>query len=50
MLRLPRMTQIGIALGALTILDEFPGRIMELIFDIFPTAQRAFVMLRDRDG
>jgi len=47
--RLQAMTQVSIALGALTDLEELLGRIMELIFDIFPTAQRAFIMLHDSD-
>jgi len=48
--RLQAMTQVSLALGALTDLDELLGRIIELIFDIFPTAQRAFIMLHDRDS
>ena len=48
--RLQAMTQVSIALGATTDLDRLVARIMECIFDIFPTAERAFVMLHDKDG
>jgi len=47
--RLQAMTQVSLALGAMTDLDELLGRIIELVFDIFPTAQRAFIMLYDRE-
>ncbi len=45
--RLQAMAQVSIALGAVTELDELAQRIMALIFDIFPRAERAFILLRD---
>lgn len=49
--RLQAMTQVSIALGAVTDLDELAQRIMGLIFDIFPRAERAFILLREpRNG
>jgi HD-GYP domain-containing protein (c-di-GMP phosphodiesterase class II) len=49
--RLHAMAQVGIALGAVTDQDTLIEKLMNFIFDLFPVAERAFIMLRagDRD-
>ena len=42
--RMQAMVQVSIALGAITDLDELLAKIMELIFEIFEGADRAFVV------
>lgn len=42
--RMQAMIQVSIALGAITDLDELLAKIMQLIFDIFEGADRAFVV------
>ena len=44
--RLHAMAQVSIALGAVTDQDTLVEKIMNLIFDLFPLAERAFIMLR----
>lgn len=44
--RLHAMAQVGIALGAVTDRDTLIEKLMNFIFDLFPAAERAFVMLR----
>ncbi|WP_229428978.1 HD domain-containing phosphohydrolase [Massilia sp. ST3] len=44
--RLHAMAQVSIALGAVTDQDTLIEKIMNLIFDLFPLAERAFIMLR----
>ncbi len=45
--RLQAMAQVSIELGAVIDLDDLAQRIMALIFDIFPSAERAFILLRE---
>lgn len=48
--RLHAMAQVGIALGAVTDQDTLIEKLMNFIFDLFPAAERAFIMLRgERD-
>lgn len=42
--RMQAMIQVSIALGAITDLDELLAKIMQLIFEIFERADRAFVV------
>ena len=42
--RMQAMVQVSIALGAITELDELLAKIMQLIFEIFEGADRAFVV------
>ena len=44
--RLHAMAQVSIALGAVTDQETLIDKIMNLIFDLFPLAERAFIMLR----
>ncbi|ALK99045.1 metal-dependent phosphohydrolase [Massilia sp. WF1] len=44
--RLHAMAQVGIALGAVTDRDTLIEKLMNFIFDLFPLAERAFIMLR----
>jgi len=44
--RLHAMAQVSIALGAVTDQATLIDKIMNLIFDLFPLAERAFIMLR----
>lgn len=50
-LRLHAMAQVSIALGAVTDRATLIERIMNFIFDLFPAAERAFILLKasDRD-
>ncbi|MBS1191773.1 MAG: hypothetical protein H6R10_3565 [Rhodocyclaceae bacterium] len=45
--KLHAMAQVGIALGAVTDRATLIEKIMNLIFDLFPLAERAFILLRD---
>ena len=47
--RLHAMAQVGIALGAVTDQDTLTDKLMNFIFDLFPAAERAFIMLRPSD-
>jgi adenylate cyclase len=44
--RLQAICQVSTALGAMADREELLQRILEYIFDIFPAAERAFIMLR----
>ncbi len=46
--RLQAMVKVSNSLGALTKPETLLEKIMESIFDIFPHADRAFIMLRDK--
>lgn len=46
--RLQTMVKVSNSLGALTKPEALLEKIMESIFDIFPHADRAFIMLRDK--
>ncbi len=48
--RLEAMTRVSIALGAVTDRDTLVTKIMSFIFDLFPTAERAFVMVQRDKG
>lgn len=49
--RLRAMVQVSIGLGTESTRQSLFAKIMDCIFDIFPTAERAFVILRDqREG
>lgn len=44
--KLHAMAQVGIAVGAVTNSETLTEKIMNLIFDLFPLAERAFILLR----
>lgn len=44
--RLQAMAQVGIALGAVKNRESLIAKMMECIFDVFPAAERAVIMLR----
>ncbi len=48
--KLHAMAQVGIALGAVKDRATLTEKIMNLIFDLFPLAERAFILLRKSDG
>ena len=48
--RLRAMAQVSIGLGAEHDRDSLFAKIMDFIFDIFPSAERAFVVLRDAES
>ncbi|KQQ97656.1 metal-dependent phosphohydrolase [Massilia sp. Leaf139] len=48
--RLHAMAQVSIALGAVTDQATLIEKLMNFIFDLFPPAERAFIMLCDSDG
>jgi 3',5'-cyclic-nucleotide phosphodiesterase len=48
--KLHAMAQVGIALGAVTDREMLIEKIMSFIFDLFPLAERAFILLRGPDG
>ena len=48
--RLHAMAQASIALGAVTDQATLIEKIMNFIFELFPLAERAFIMLRNNDG
>jgi 3',5'-cyclic-nucleotide phosphodiesterase len=47
--RLHAMAQVSIALGAVTDQDTLIEKLMNFIFDLFPAAERAFIMLRTNE-
>ncbi len=47
--RLQALAQVSVALGALDDRDSLMQKMLDYIFDIFPGAERAFVLLRSRD-
>ncbi|MBI2275944.1 MAG: FHA domain-containing protein [Dechloromonas sp.] len=48
--KLHAMAQVGIALGAVTDRSTLTEKIMNLIFELFPLAERAFILLKQNDG
>lgn len=48
--KLHAMAQVGIALGAMTDRAALIEKIMNLIFELFPLAERAFILLDQKDG
>lgn len=50
MLKLHAMAQVGIALGAVTDRVTLTEKIMNFIFQLFPLAERAFILLRKKEG
>ena len=48
--KLHAMAQVGIALGAFTDRATLIEKIMTFIFDLFPLAERAFILLKKADG
>jgi HD-GYP domain-containing protein (c-di-GMP phosphodiesterase class II) len=44
------MAQVSIALGAVTDQETLIEKIMNFIFDLFPLAERAFIMLGNKEG
>jgi HD-GYP domain-containing protein (c-di-GMP phosphodiesterase class II) len=48
--RLQAICQVSMALGVITDREKLLHRILECIFDIFPAAQRSFIMLQDKDN
>jgi 3',5'-cyclic-nucleotide phosphodiesterase len=47
--RLHAMAQVSIALGAVTDRETLTEKIMNFIFDLFPPAERAFILLSQND-
>jgi len=45
--QLKAMTQVSVALGAVTDQRKLATTIMDCVFDLFPSARRAFVLLRE---
>ena len=48
--KLRALQQISQALGSTLVLGEILDRVLACLFDIFPRAQRGFVLLEDRQG
>jgi adenylate cyclase len=48
--RLQAMCQVSTALGAITGRETLLTKILACLFDVFPVAERAFIMLRDKDS
>ncbi|MGE5648799.1 MAG: HD domain-containing phosphohydrolase [Bacillota bacterium] len=48
--KLHAMAQVSIALGAVTDRTTLIEKIMNFIFDLFPLAERAFILLRKNEG
>ena len=48
--KLHAMAQVGIALGAVTDRATLTEKIMNFIFDLFPAADRAFILLKKSEG
>ncbi len=48
--KLHAMAQVSIALGAVTSRETLTEKIMNFIFDLFPLAERAFILLRKSEG
>ena len=49
-LKLRAMAQVGIALGAVTDRETLTEKIMNFIFQLFPLAERAFILLQKKEG
>lgn len=50
MQKLHAMAQVGIALGAVTDQETLIEKIMNFIFELFPLAERAFILMRKTEG
>jgi signal transduction histidine kinase len=48
--RLQAMCQVSTALGTITDRETLLHRILDCLFDLFPAAERAFIMVRDNDS
>ncbi|WP_324105417.1 HD domain-containing phosphohydrolase [Noviherbaspirillum sp.] len=48
--KLHAMAQVSIALGAVTSRETLTEKIMNFIFELFPLAERAFILLRKSEG
>lgn len=48
--RLQAICQVSTALGAITERETLLHKILDCLFEIFPAAERAFIMLRDKDS
>jgi 3',5'-cyclic-nucleotide phosphodiesterase len=48
--QLHAMAQVGIALGVVTDRDTLIEKIMNFIFELFPQAERAFILLQKNEG
>lgn len=48
--RFQAMCQVSVALGAIKEREALLGKIMDCIFDIFPAADRAFILLKNQGG
>ena len=48
--RLRAMCQVSTALGAITDRETLLAKILACLFEIFPVAERAFIMLHDKDS
>lgn len=48
--RLKAITRVSIALGGVRNMDELTAGMLQYLFEIFPPARRAFVMLSSRDN
>nr|WP_314630308.1 HD domain-containing phosphohydrolase [uncultured Noviherbaspirillum sp.] len=48
--KLRAMAQVGIALGAVTDRATLTEKIMKFIFQLFPLAERAFILLQKKEG
>lgn len=49
-LKLRAMAQVGIAMGAVTDRETLTEKIMNFIFQLFPLAERAFILLQKQEG
>jgi signal transduction histidine kinase/CheY-like chemotaxis protein len=48
--RLQAMCQVSAALGAISDRELLMQKLLDCVFDIFPAAERAFILLREQDG
>jgi signal transduction histidine kinase len=48
--RLQALCQVSTALGTITDRETLLHRILDCLFDLFPVAERAFIMVRDNDN
>src|SRR4029453_5048846 len=48
--RLQALCQVSTALGTITDRETLLHRILDCLFDLFPVAERAFIMVRDNDS
>jgi HD-GYP domain-containing protein (c-di-GMP phosphodiesterase class II) len=48
--RLKAMSQVSVALGAITDREKLMRKVMDCVFEIFLAAERSFILLRERGG